>query len=744
MSEPAAIIMKVCITEKDYKPLLERIKVPLARCIFNCLQERSDHGDFYLFKYYKKIQVLYGLSWFNYGDDVKLEETEEWAVFQNAMSALPATAQGYCIGTYWATTPDDTGSYAFSYRIKDGQLLQQRLSPHTLKEVEQDADTFIFEQARDFSGFKNSIFTGKLLDQKIGTALKQLQQEFIFNFQKKNLSTATFRHPFSLGELYYYNGSYLYTFLDYTKPKIFDGIDMQSLLKTSYGFRNNHYAIVSKGKIPLNGSSLKVLKKGTEGGGTTYYLTEYAVYDENTTEMPEADPATFRLLNIYLAEDKNHLYINGWPVDKKETGAYILDDSGFYRNDVLLIGDKQLWMGSGEQLIDIDAATFKTLNYDTTRLPKAGSGNNYLFLRKCKDKHGAFFMYRTSLSGPISIDRKTSFEIFLTSQKTHFQSKTEQLKRDRELQIPRLQNDSPEELYGEYTSWYSSRTEEKLNRYKYDPWFYDTVNDYIRSCRELYALFKDQKYLNEAKVLYETLQEWCWLKPEIFRQMSSIYATLNLKKEAEQTVVLAYRHRYELMTDLLNHPDLHLIENETLIIEIKKHVAATHIDHWFMITAETLSCFEETIPGEYKHNIAGHLLEKYAFWDKGWILNYIANQPGQKKYFEKWQKMNDSFIKKYLFITATGQIYTGINSRQYYRYMHFELLNPLIHLDFIERKFHDAHMARNEDYIEKAYEAIHLGTENLKKSMTVWKNEEAVLLQVQNSDMWQLLFSISD
>lgn len=737
MSEPAAIITKIHLAETDYRQLLKKAKATFANCIFISLQEHSDYRDFYLFGYHKKQFAFYALAWFNYGSDVNLELTAEWNVFQHILSVLPASATGYCIGTYWATSPDDAESIDFSYRINNGKALKLNLESNELKVVGEDADIFLFKKAVNFSDFKSDLFAGRMVDREIVAEVKYLQQQFMLTFLKNNLHTATFSNPVPLGENYFYNGSYLYTFYNYTEPKIFGDIDIHSLKKTDYGFCDKNYAVLPQGKIPLNGCELKILKKGNEE--SLYYLTNQAVYNGLLELLPEADPATFKLLNPYLASDKDFLYLNGQPFSKNEVGAYRFDRSGYYYNDVMLIGEKGIWMGSNEKLTSVNAATFEILEYDNSGLPSAGLGSGYLFLRKCSDKHGVFFIYRTNLYEQVKIERALDFDDFLQQQKQHFSTKKDVSQVERHLKTPNYDhNGTAETFYNQFNPWLSENTSQKLERYKSDPWFYDILNRYFNSCWEMYLNFKDVQYLQDARIIYEMVQQWCWLIPKTFHTIARVYLILNLEKQAMEAVISAFQHHYTSITDLLQDIYLAPLENEIRTSQLEAYYNSMS-DQWSMITSETLQCFEESIPEAEKYKIAQYLIEKYIFWDKNWIVGYAEHYPERREYFEIWQKMNDSFIGKYLFVAPTGNIYIGINLNNYYRYMNFELLNPLIHLDFIEAKFHDAHTAKNEDYINGAYSAINTAFEKLQNSLTSWENKKNIVQQVTNSDMWQLL-----
>ncbi|GEM_PF-5269127 len=392
MSQPTGIILKAVIEEGSWKKYLRKESVNFARLIF-ADREAYEDQNFYLIRYYKPTATLYCFLYFYYGNAAWLDQCPHLVLLRRLEDYLQPQSTGYLLGTLDSLSPADPANKHYFYTIQNARFTPSPMTTAYTYEIEADSKKF-------FKAVENGLFFNQLHNSYpiIPKNIKKQYEKLVETHRRKvvmeNLDRATPDKPLKLFGNWYYNGQAIHYG---TQPC--PGLDVYTFRETPYGgCDDRQVAVETIDGLKIMETDPAAFRKLHKGFYTTYFKTATTIYDEYMKPIPQADAATFKLLEEFHAKDKNNVYTFNNIIPLSELGEpYYFDDAYFF-SDKMLIGTKQIWIGK-YLLRDVDAATFRLLPYhpgkEAAYLRSDQAKKWYILNEHIKhgtDKDGEFFI----------------------------------------------------------------------------------------------------------------------------------------------------------------------------------------------------------------------------------------------------------------------------------------------------------------------------------------------------------------
>lgn len=392
MSQPTGIILKATISEEAWKKYLRKESKNLARLMFTD-RHSGEYQNFYLINYRKSTTTLYCFIYFYYGNAQWLDQCPQLEILRRIEHYFTPETTGYLLGTLDSLSPEIPGNQHYFYTIEKGKFVPSEMTKSFSREVNKDSKKF-------FKAVENGLFFDQLdnnypiIPKNIKTQYAKLLEEHRRQTIMANLDKATPGKPLNLFANWYYNGRHI-LYGEQPCPEL----DVHTFHETPYGASDkSHVAVESISGLKIMAIDPAQFRRLHKGFYTTYYKTADTVYDENMKPIPQADAATFKLLEEWHAVDKNNVYTFNNIIPLAELGEpYYFDDAYFF-SDKMLIGTRQVWVGK-YLLGEIDAATLQQFPY------KPGKEAAYLrsdqakkwyvlneHIKHGRDKDGEFFV----------------------------------------------------------------------------------------------------------------------------------------------------------------------------------------------------------------------------------------------------------------------------------------------------------------------------------------------------------------
>ncbi|MEC5146121.1 DKNYY domain-containing protein [Chitinophaga sp. 212800010-3] len=660
MSQPVAIFAKIPITEKSFKSYLKTAPVNrLATFIFETLNQPDK--NFYVFRHLKKEEVLFAYFYFNYGSLSGLLDSPVMAALQTAatFSDLPDT--GYIAGTHDALNFDQEDLEGI-LRVNNQQCTAEKDIPDTYwQQLTKDIEQQFFKKVK--ADFADEFYKGRIVDSAIVKKCKALmekrRQEEVLN----NLDSASFLKPLFFFDKYFFNGQYIYC--PEGNAQIYKDPDPAQFRQTPYGGTDGRYLVTDGHMLETDVASFKRMQN------TEYicYKSATGVYDDKLQLIPEADPATFKVIDGHHAVDANNIYFNHLIISKKEIGVYKFDARGYYWKCIILHGERAVYVG--DEKIDVDAATFKILQFPRN------IHYNYCLLAVAADKNGTMILYKPSpFTNPVQIIRNEDPEAFIEKTAAALNNKRE------EKNDPPKATENNQEYCDSFRKWMHAHFDSYYPLNKLTIAFYRSINNYM------YACFQEQQY-EAITDIYDKIKDYAWINPYIFHHTACTYVKLGNPEVAVAEVRKALVYGYEKINNLWPDRDLEPIWNHPQFVTLRKF---NEDNPYTSVSVEMLEQIVQLKPGDYDTvEIMRQITNTMYFPDLPQIPDNVEDKQlaaWYARYKELLSRVYEDYFMK--------NMYLG-REKLYRIYRNHTVLPPRIHAEMLIYTFKDAHMFGQSD-----------------------------------------------
>ncbi|AOW09854.1 TPR end-of-group domain-containing protein [Flavobacterium gilvum] len=677
MSQPVGITAKIQLPQDNYKKYIRKIAGTIvAQNIFDVLTAR-DNRDFFVFKYIKKEAALYAFFYFNYGEGQYILEHPLLAMLRQSEPYLEENANGYLIATRDSLnfSSDD---FVYSANVQNGKFTDHTFTEKELKDFGKDADKHFFKVA-DTS---YALTFPKVVDTAIVKKVKALQETHRVQMLKGNLHTATLEKPIEIFAGYFYNGQHFYSAAK-DEVCIYDNINLQELRQTPYGVCDDKKVIVGNACITTDPAKFKMHRKGEQ----TYFSAAEAVYNDTLQAYPNSDGLSFRMLSEYVSEDKNHIYYTGIQLAKQETGAYELNTSGYFHQNILLFSKTQV-RAHDAILENIDAPTFEILSKDaqqfrkTHELPNPSGAFAGCFVLHCRDKSGEFIIHNYDINTTkLTVERISSLEEYLAKARTLLI----------EMEATKGKNNYPDYnekdeagYFANMNKWLANDFEEKYTKWRYNDSFLRALNNYFFSCFQLYKSTNDKQYLEATAQLYSKVKADCFLNPYIFHNTACIFAALGNTEEALSSISGALHFGYDQIELIWKDKDLQMLFNHPQFVALKNYYQ--QIKQFYpLVTLQLLEKVEMVTDGYYKKSAEVKILSCFILPPPEAFNNEVLFTEEQKLYAKVFLPKLTDFVNNGL---QHGSFYY---KKSYERLRDYPLVNASTHFVALNYFFAQAH-----------------------------------------------------
>lgn len=676
MSQPVGIIAKINISEDSYKKYVRQVAADvLAGNVFDCI--RGKNRDLYVFHYLKKENALYAFCFFNYGNSTFLLEHPILDMFKKITPYLDDDSKGYLIATCDSlnNTPED---FVYVACIENRKWKEQPLSVAQQEAYWKDADKYFFKKAE--AGME--IVMPRVLDKGVIKKVKALGEKYRVQHLKDNLHTATIEKPLELFGGYFYNGRQFYCCMPGQDVVIFDHINLQELRQEPYGVRDNNGVIVGQTYLATDPAKFKVWHKND----TTFYSSAEAVYDYKLNPYPSSDGLSYKMISDYIGEDKAYIYFTGEQLLKSEIGAYAINSSGYFFQNVLLYNKSQVRAGA-IVLQNIDAASFEILSPDALVFCKEHGLENPsgsyagCFILHCRDKDGELIIHNYDIhKTSITVERITSLGDYVADTKVLLQ----------DIGAQRLKNYYPqykegkESIYYEaMNSWLADGFEDKWQTGQYNGSFLIAMNNYFYCCFQLYLQDKDTTYLQAGVSLFEKISATCFINPAVFHNTACIYAALCNAEKALQSISAALHYGYEKISMVWEDQDLSLLFKNQDFLSLKAYYEANR-NYYPFINLPVLNKITTITDTYYKNSVAASMLNRFSIPDLPSFAAELVPEAQRDYYAEMKEKIA-------YFLNAALQQQSLYYKDNYARYKDYAFLNVRTHFFALQGFFNEAH-----------------------------------------------------
>ncbi len=551
MSQPVAVFGKIPVSERSFKAFLKTGNAD--RLVAFIFSELDDPGrNFYVFRYLKKEAAVFAFFYFNYGNrDLLLQSVPLTVLLALAPFAAPQ-ATGHVLATLDALNLGKEDNIA-AYRIQEGQVTEiSAITDEEWNLLLKDVKKYFFNKAT--ADFASEFHRGQLVDTAIVKKCTALAEEKRKTQVLQNLHTASFTSPLHFFDNYYYNGQFIY--YSFGIIAVLDKINPLAFKQTAYGGTDGNYVAIGGTLIKADAATFKKLQKYEN----VYYTSATGVYDAQLQPVPEADPASFRLADEYHATDKAHIYFNGLVIDKTEVGRYTLYTKGYFWANIVLMGEKTVYVG--KEKITVDAASFTIVHYP------AGIHHNNYFVLVAKDREGTMILYKKyPYKDPVQLLRDEDPDAFIASVKATLNQATAHVEK---IPPPPRGGDNGEAYYHSFSNWAQQYFDTYFEEHRYDYDLYRLINNYFATCFEL------KKY-TEAILLYEKIKDTAWLNPHLFHHTACLYMALHEQEKAIAELRKALVYGYSEIDRIWTDKDLEPIWTNEKFVQLRNfHQANPH------------------------------------------------------------------------------------------------------------------------------------------------------------------------
>jgi hypothetical protein len=467
-------------------------------------------------------------------------------------------------------------------------------------------------------------------------------------------------------------------------------------------FFNGEYAYCARYKVaPLREIDIKSFKM-LQKGEVIFYKDAVRVFNEKLVVIPQADAASFELINDYYAEDCSYVYCCGKMIEKSELGAFELYPEGYFHGQKLLIGELGVYQGA--KRLALDPASFQVIS--THKLSRGAAFDLAYYV---SDKSGSCLLTSEvdNMTTLIQIATEDPIDAVAQVHEAHQASRT----RHSEMFPPADSSEADAlDRFREWADKHLSRLYQQ-NRYKKpmesgfekQSWFYRAVNNY------LFLLFKVGDYETMLQT-YQLVEDTAWFNPSIFHHTACCYAALGQVDEAIGEVQKARDFGYELMDKIWTDDDLSLIHEEPRFLKLRE------IYGNYQLRVVPLKLIQNLVdlPDDVRQEITEDLIVKYSkhlyLPSMGVIREWLQEadaemQPRLKAYEEALQII---YNERLLFKDFS------YDQHKYYReYQGNQDLSVVAHLHAVEYYFKKMHADSSIDakylgYLQEALEKARL------------------------------------
>lgn len=687
MSQPVALIAAISLDEASYKKFLRsRAAKDLATCIADVLNEALP--SYYVFRYLKPRSRLFAFIYFNHGNARMLAESRELAVLHLLAGFAGTGESGHVLAHLDALNlgPDDL---AEAWRIVDGKCVSvQELAAATWAELHQDCGKYFYKETE--IDFALNLSKRRIVDKSIVKRCEAIIETRRIEKLGSRLHLASFAQPLHFFGDYYFNGEFIYH-VGHGISLLRD-IDPASFRPTPYGAADNSHAVIGGICRKVDVATFRMLQKGE----VTYFKDATCVYDERVIPVAGADPATFRQLADYYADDASTVYFCGKHIAKADLGAFEFYPAGYFHAQKLLIGERAVYLGATR--LAVDPPSFRV---EATRELKRGAAFDIAYV--ARDKNAAYLLTTTDIKNEAIIiatddpDRAIA-SLYATDAAEraslgHPPGKTEGKTALADFRAWADQH--LDRLYGEY------RYKEALGPFGMTGWFYTGVNNF------LFLLFQAGEF-EALLATYDKVRDTAWLNPHLFHHAACAHAALGQADEALEEVRKALVFGYEHMDRIWADDDLALIRDDPRFHALRgalgdDSLPAAPVDLMLAIAG---------LPDEYGQALTCRLAcryrDRFLFPDMRVVQGWIDNT-------EPTDELRQEALRHYAealrFIYGKRLLFADFEfaAHEFYRrYMDAGFLHPLVHLRALAFCYGKAHFPGGiyRQYLEHFQQAV--------------------------------------
>jgi hypothetical protein len=672
MSQPVALIAAVSLDEASFKKFLRnQAAKDLATCIADVLSDNIP--SYYVFRYLKPRGVLFAFIYFNHGNARMLAESRELAILHKLASFAGAGESGYVLAHLDAANlgPDDLTD---AWRIIDGKCVPAgELPASTWAELHKDCAKYFYKATE--IDFALNLSKRRIVDKSIVKRSEAIIEARRIEKLGSQLHLASFWHPLHFFGDYYFNGEFVYH--QRQRITLLRDIDPASFRPMPYGAADKSHVVLGGIVHKVDVATFEMMQKGE----VTYFKDAACVYNERFVPVAGADPATFRLLTDYHAEDASNIYFCGISIAKADLGAFKFHPAGYYHAQKLLIGERAVYLG-GTRLA-LDPASFQV---EATRELSRGSALDIAYV--ARDKNAAYLLTTAASTKreAIVIETDDPDGAIIGLEEAHAA--------ERNADSDRPPSDTEDEaaldnfrawadqhldrLYGEY------RYKEAISSFDSAGWFYMGVNNF------LFLLFQAGQY-EELLATYNKVRDTAWLNPHLFHHAACAYAALGQADKALEEVRNALLFGYEHMDRIWVDDDLALIRDDPRFHAMQGEFG----DETLPSAPGRLILAIAGLPDEFGQELTSGLVERY--WQRFQFPNLRMLQ-GWLDDTDPTDEVRSVWLPRYA--DALRSIYGerllfpnfGFSEHEFYQcYMNHEFLHPLVHLRALEFCYSKAH-----------------------------------------------------